>query len=68
MSASTDNTDNIVIFVPAYIDDLIVWPDGTVAQREDVFRGDYAHMSDDYTVLAQCTPEWFDRCQQEGLF
>ena len=26
----------------------VIWPDGTMAQLEEVWRGDYSHMSDDY--------------------
>ena len=32
-------------------DDLVVWPDGTVATIEDLGRGAYDHMSDDYRVM-----------------
>ncbi len=37
----------------AHPDDIIVWPDGTEATREEVERGDYNWMSDDYEVRPQ---------------
>lgn len=35
-------------------DDVMIWADGITATREDIDRGDYAHMSDDYRPA---TPE-----------
>ena len=35
------------------LDDLFMWPDGTVASREDIQRGDYARMSDDYRLMTE---------------
>lgn len=32
----------------AHPDDILIWADGTTATREDVDRGDYSFMSDDY--------------------
>lgn len=46
--------------IPAALDDLVVWPDGTFAEREYVMRGEYNHMSDDFIVLAEGTAPWFD--------
>ena len=37
-------------FIP-HGDDIIQWPCGTTAHREDIDRGDYAFMSDDYEVI-----------------
>lgn len=33
-------------------DDIAIWPDGTWAHIEDVRRGDYHFMSDDYDVVS----------------
>lgn len=32
-------------------DDIAIWPDGTWAYIEDVRRGDYHFMSDDYEIV-----------------
>jgi len=37
-------------------DDILVWPDGTWCYRYEL--REYAHMSDDYTVLSFGTPEY----------
>ncbi|PZR93562.1 MAG: hypothetical protein DI537_10625 [Stutzerimonas stutzeri] len=37
---------------PAHPDDLVVWPDLTVATVGDVRRGDYGWMSDDYEIVS----------------
>ena len=37
-------------------DDLFVWADGTFCARSEV--AEFAHMSDDYQVLAYGTPAW----------
>ena len=34
-------------------DDIFVWPDGSTATREDIDRGDYSHMSDDYRLATE---------------
>jgi len=38
----------------AHPDDVMVWADGTMATRDDIDRGDYNFMSDDYRPA---TPE-----------
>lgn len=35
----------------AHPDDLVVWPDLTVATVSEVRRGDYNWMSDDYEIV-----------------
>lgn len=32
-------------------DDFVIWPDGSWAQIEDIWRGDYTWKSDDYEVV-----------------
>ena len=34
--------------LPPHPDDIMIWPCGTMATREDIDRGDYSHKSDDY--------------------
>lgn len=34
-----------------HIDDIVVWPDGTNAARDDVLRGEFDFMSDDYEIV-----------------
>lgn len=36
--------------------DLFCWPDGTWCMRAEA--AEYAHMSNDYSVLVADTPEW----------
>lgn len=31
-------------------DDVMIWPDGTCATREEIERGECAHKSDDYRL------------------
>jgi hypothetical protein len=31
-------------------DDMMIWPDRTMATREEIDRGDYHFMSDDYRL------------------
>jgi hypothetical protein len=38
---------------PHHPDDIVVWPDGTWATFEDVCRGDFVWMSDDYEIVGQ---------------
>lgn len=38
----------------AHPDDVMIWADGTMATREEIQRGDYDFMSDDYR---RATPE-----------
>lgn len=44
-------------------DDIIVWPDGTWCERENIHE--YEHMSDDRTVLWADSPEWIAFWEQE---
>lgn len=37
-------------------EDIFVWPDGTWCWREEYWEMD--HMSDDFMVLFENTPEW----------
>lgn len=48
---------------PAYVhqdgeaphpDDMYIWADGTTATRDEIGRGGYTHMSDDFR---RCTPD-----------
>jgi len=34
------------------LDDYVVWPNGTWATIDDLEHGGYAHMSDDYEIVA----------------
>lgn len=31
-------------------EDVMIWPDGTCATREEIDRGEYSHKSDDYRL------------------
>jgi len=54
--------------IAASVGDLVVWPDGDWADREDFFRGQYNFKSDDYEIYAEGTGRWFDFVFENGLF
>lgn len=44
-------------------DDMMIWPDGTMATREEIDRGDYHFMSDDYRLA---TDEEIKAMEKQG--